>query len=116
MPIFKLATLAIESLSRPVAQRVNVHLKENAKFTQCVTKMGYGYQKLASKISIEPKIISKDRAIYLGSELAVELMLFGLFGSLLVYNRYRVKGDKKSFDFIEKIEDLNDRMTRVTLE
>jgi hypothetical protein len=92
-----------------------------------MTKLGSEYQKLLSKISNEPKIISTDRAVDIGSEIVVELMLFGIFGSIIVYDHYRVKGENKKFQMrlddlmermvkLENIDNLRDRIMKVTLE
>ncbi len=43
-----------------------------------MTKLGSGYQK--------PKIISTDRAVDIGSEIVVEIMLFGIFGAIIMYS------------------------------
>lgn len=114
MPIFKLATLALRSLSRPIAQHVKIHLKENTKFTTTMTKLGSEYQKIISKISNEPKIISTDRAVDIGSEIVVELMLFGMFGSIIIYDHYRTKDENKKIQ--NRLVDLEDFRERVVMK
>ena len=91
MPLFKLASLALRSLSKPLASHVKSHLKENTTFTLAMTRIGNGYQRFISKISSEPKNISISRAVDIGSELVVEGSLFLVFATVAVYDHFNSK-------------------------
>lgn len=89
MPLIRLATLAMRSLSKPMASYMKNKLKENQTFTNQMVKLGTQYQNLLNKLSREKKIISPERAIEVGSELVVEAGIFMFFGGIVIYDGYR---------------------------
>ncbi|KAF3962334.1 hypothetical protein ACB098_06G073500 [Castanea mollissima] len=98
LPLFKLGTLALRTISKPIANRLKKEAglhptfrqfiiniaQANHRFTTTVQRRLYGH---ATNALIRP--LDEGRAVQLASELFGELFVFTVAGILLIYEVHR---------------------------
>lgn len=112
MPLFKLTTMALRTISKPVAGYMKNQLKDNQFFTKTMTDVGRGYQKTMNKFyKNDAPQISIERAIDIGSELVVEASVFAFFGGLLIYDSLKSKMNADARD--KRIIEIDERLKKI---
>lgn len=101
MPIIKLAGMAMRSLSKPIATHVKAHLQDSPTFAKVMTNVGNGYQRCMNLLTSESIVINQSAAIETGSEVVVEITLFAIMASFVVYDHIVSK---------EKSDNVNKRL------
>ncbi len=100
MPIIKLCGVAMRSLSKPIATYIKNHLKDSPAFAKSMTNIGNKYQRSVNWLTFSDgnhkfKELNQNKAIEIGSEIAVELILFGIMASFVLYDHLKSKENAK---------------------
>ena len=96
---FKLGTLVVRTLAKPIAETIKSQAKEHAKFRKVCVGVAQGVHRLdvgmrlsllrteGSKREVRP--LNESKAIDSGAKLISEAFLFGVAGGLIVFESWR---------------------------
>ncbi|XP_068683415.1 optic atrophy 3 protein homolog [Montipora foliosa] len=112
-PLFKLVSLAVKQVSKPVVNSLKTAAKQSDFFRKYIcTWPGQGYHWLETKVKMQlmglsgpEKVqpLSEQKAVDVGAELLGESLVFGI-ATVMLFFEYR-RGQKKE----EKKEDLQNQ-------
>ncbi|XP_066934313.1 optic atrophy 3 protein homolog [Clytia hemisphaerica] len=104
LPLIKLGSLFIKTLSKPLANAIKRNVKEHPSLSSTIAIPAQGYHQLEQTVrmklmgwnkKIDVKPLSQDAAINLGAELLGELVIFSIaLGSLFFEYKRGHKKDK----------------------
>ena len=96
---FKLGTLVVRTLAKPIAETIKSQAKEHAKFRKVCVGVAQGVHRLdvgmrlnllraeGSKREVRP--LNESKAIDSGAKLISEAFLFGVAGGLIIFESWR---------------------------
>lgn len=126
-PLFKLVSLAVKQVSKPVAYSLKTAAKQSKFFRKYVCIWpGQGYHWLETKVKMrlmglsgpdKVQPLSEQKAVDVGSELLGESLIFGIATVMLVfeYRRGQRKEETKEDLQNQKIIDLQNQVKELEL-
>ncbi|XP_058958446.2 optic atrophy 3 protein homolog [Pocillopora verrucosa] len=126
-PLFKLASLAVKQISKPIANSLKTTAKQSDFFRKYVCIWpGQGYHWLETKVKMKlmglagpEKVppLSEQKAVDVGAELLGESLVFGVAAALLFleYRRGQKKEEAKEQKQNEKLFELHSQLKELEL-
>jgi|EP00669_Euglena_mutabilis_P001567 hypothetical protein len=121
VPVFKLFTLALKSLSKPVSKNLYLFAKDHPRFSRGCIALGRGYHRFSARLQGRRVVgpVCDDVALTMGSEAAVELSAYLVAAAMLTVEftwssaKEQAKREKQEARFddlrgqLEKLNALN---------
>ncbi|KAK7331983.1 hypothetical protein VNO80_28729 [Phaseolus coccineus] len=98
LPLLKLGTLALKTLSKPVASRLKQQAALHPRFRQLIVKMAQSNHQITTKMQrriyghatdVEIRPLNEEKAVQAAVDLIGELFVFSVAGVLLIFEVQR---------------------------